>query len=138
MLAIKILAQTHAKGITINIADIMAAHTMEELYALAEGPPEPEPSESLLNQELRKICANVLQLDISDVDPKRSFLSLGGDSLLAIKILAQCHAQGITINIADMMEAHTMEDLYALAQGPPETESSSRSPGLVEKRISTR
>ncbi|KAL4953556.1 hypothetical protein BDW69DRAFT_184349 [Aspergillus filifer] len=127
LLAIKILAQTHAKGITINIADIMAAHTMEELYALAEGPPEPESSESLLKQELRKICANVLQLDIDDVDPKRSFLSLGGDSLLAIKILAQCHAQGITINIADMMEAHTMEDLYALAQGTPETESSSSS-----------
>ncbi|KAL4940551.1 hypothetical protein BDV06DRAFT_230282 [Aspergillus oleicola] len=86
-----------------------------------------DPKRSFLSLELRKICANVLQLDINDVDPKRSFLSLGGDSLLAIKILAQCHAQGITINIADMMESHTMEDLYALAQGPPETESSSSS-----------
>ncbi|KAL4928077.1 uncharacterized protein BDV17DRAFT_292096 [Aspergillus undulatus] len=127
LLAIKILAQCHAQGITINIADIMAAHIMEDLYALAQGPPEPEPSESWLQLELRKICANVLQLDEKDVDPKRSFLSLGGDSLLAIKILAQCRAKGITINIADIVDAHTMEDLYALAQGPPETGSSGSS-----------
>ncbi|KAL4995961.1 hypothetical protein BDV10DRAFT_187567 [Aspergillus recurvatus] len=80
-----------------------------------------------LQLELRRICANVLQLDIKDVDPKRSFLSLGGDSLLAIKILAQCRAQGITINIADIMAATTLESLYAMAQGPPELASSSSS-----------
>ncbi|KAL4744530.1 hypothetical protein BDW72DRAFT_199503 [Aspergillus terricola var. indicus] len=80
-----------------------------------------------LQLELRRICANVLQLDIKDVDPQRSFLSLGGDSLLAIKILAQCRAQGITINIADIMAATTLESLYAMAQGPAEFASSSTS-----------
>ncbi|RDW57870.1 Non-ribosomal peptide synthetase [Aspergillus mulundensis] len=82
-------------------------------------------SEPWLQLELKRICANVLQLDIKDVDPKRSFLSLGGDSLLAIKILAQCRAQGITINIADIMAATTLESLYGMAQGPPELASSS-------------
>ncbi|KAL4793121.1 hypothetical protein BDV19DRAFT_400169 [Aspergillus venezuelensis] len=85
---------------------------------------QPSSSREALNLELRQICADVLQLEVKDVDPKRSFLSLGGDSLLAIKILAQTHAKGITINIADIMAAHTMEELYALAEGPPEPEPS--------------
>ncbi|KAL4880716.1 hypothetical protein BJY04DRAFT_218873 [Aspergillus karnatakaensis] len=76
-----------------------------------------------LELEIRRICANVLQLELKDVDPKRSFLSLGGDSLLAIKILAQCRAQGITINIADIMAAETIEGMYALAQGPSSSTS---------------
>ncbi|KAL4812991.1 hypothetical protein BDW67DRAFT_193123 [Aspergillus spinulosporus] len=86
-----------------------------------------------LQLELRRICANVLQLDIKDVDPQRSFLSLGGDSLLAIKILAQCRAQGITINIADIMAATTLESLYAMAQGPAEPASSSTSDKASDK-----
>ncbi|KAL4922598.1 hypothetical protein BDW62DRAFT_215657 [Aspergillus aurantiobrunneus] len=81
-------------------------------------------SEPWLQLELRRTCANVLQVDVKDVDPQRSFLALGGDSLLAIKVLAQCRAQGITINIADIMAAGTMESLYALAQASPGMASS--------------
>lgn len=80
-----------------------------------------------LHLEIRRICANVLQLELNDVDPQRSFLALGGDSLLAIKVLAQCRAQGITINIADIMAAGTIESLYSMAQGPPEVASSDSS-----------
>ncbi len=83
--------------------------------------------EPWLHLQIRRICANVLQLDLNDVDPQRSFLALGGDSLLAIKVLAQCRAQGITINIADIMAAGTIESLYSLAQGPPEVASSDSS-----------
>ncbi|CBF76036.1 hypothetical protein AN3496.2 [Aspergillus nidulans FGSC A4] len=93
---------------------------------------ESSPSE-WLQLELRRICANVLQLDTKDVDPQRSFLSLGGDSLLAIKILAQCRAQGITINIADIMAATTLESLYSMAQGPAELASSSTSDNASDK-----
>ncbi|KAL5343848.1 hypothetical protein BJX70DRAFT_405100 [Aspergillus crustosus] len=92
-----------------------------------------------LELELRRICANVLQLELKDVDPKRSFLSLGGDSLLAIKVLAQCRGQGITINIADILAAETIEDLYALAhsdRSPAETETEIETPNESESDTS--
>ncbi|KAJ5220192.1 non-ribosomal peptide synthetase [Penicillium chermesinum] len=77
-----------------------------------------------MSSSLEAICANVLQRDLTAEDNARSFLALGGDSLLAIKVLAQCRSQGITINIADIMSAPTLQSLYDLVPGASDTDTS--------------
>lgn len=77
-----------------------------------------------MSSALETVCANVLQRELNVEDNEKSFLALGGDSLLAIKVLAQCRKQGITINIADIMAAPSMQSLYALVQGPSAADTS--------------
>ena len=60
--------------------------------------------------ELKKIIADVIQVDLDDLDDTQSFLKLGGDSILAIKIMARCRAKGISLDIADMIDARSIAD----------------------------
>ena len=61
--------------------------------------------------ELKTIIADVLQMSLDELDGTQSFLKLGGDSILAIKIMARCRAKGITLNVADMIDARGIAEL---------------------------
>lgn len=58
--------------------------------------------------EFKTIVADVLLVDLDDLDETKSFLKLGGDSILAIKIMARCRAKGISLNVADILDARTI------------------------------
>ena len=60
--------------------------------------------------EVKTIIADVLQVDLDDLDETRSFLTLGGDSILAIKIMARCRAKGISLDVADLIDARNIAD----------------------------
>ncbi|KAH8589459.1 putative nonribosomal peptide synthetase [Bisporella sp. PMI_857] len=60
---------------------------------------------------LRVILIDVLRISEDELDQTRSFLSLGGDSLLAIKVMGRCRAKGITLNVIDMIEAKSIIEL---------------------------
>ncbi|KAL6712839.1 hypothetical protein ACLMJK_009551 [Lecanora helva] len=62
--------------------------------------------------ELKTIIADVLRIDPDELDETQSFLKLGGDSILAIKIMARSRAKGMTLNVADMIDAENILDLY--------------------------
>ena len=68
---------------------------------------EPEYVES----QIKTIIADVLQMDLDGLDETQSFLKLGGDSILAIKVMARCRAKGITLSVADMIDARNIADL---------------------------
>ena len=61
--------------------------------------------------ELKTIIADVLQVDLDDLDDTQSFLKLGGDSILAIKIMARCRARGISLDVAEMIDARSIADI---------------------------
>ena len=71
--------------------------------------------------ELKKIVADVLQVDLADLDETQSFLKLGGDSILAIKIMARCRAKGISLDVADMIDARTIADACQQVSKPVPT-----------------
>jgi len=60
---------------------------------------------------LYEILSSVLRIDLADLDKSRSFLSLGGDSLLAIKVMGRCRTKGITLNVIDLIEAKSLFEL---------------------------
>lgn len=67
---------------------------------------EPEYVES----QFKTIIADVLQMDLDGLDETQS-LKLGGDSILAIKVMARCRAKGIPLSVADMIDARNIADL---------------------------
>ena len=64
-----------------------------------------------LVREMRNIWKSVLQVEIEKVRPDTSFFSLGGDSLSAIKMVAQCKANNLLLTVQDIFECKTFRRL---------------------------
>ncbi|KAL4962928.1 uncharacterized protein BDV14DRAFT_202374 [Aspergillus stella-maris] len=75
-----------------------------------------------LEQDIREICAEVLRRPVGKVKLDKSFVAQGGDSLLAIKLMARCGEAGYTITINDMLQATSIR---SLCQSVKRTEASS-------------
>ena len=65
----------------------------------------------LVEDQVRHIWSVVLNLPEHDVRPNLPFLSLGGDSVLAMQIVASCREQQINITVADIFRARTIRGL---------------------------
>ena len=64
-----------------------------------------------LVHEMRKMWNTLLQVDIERVRPDTSFFSLGGDSLFAIKLVAQCKSKDLVVTVQDIFECRTLRNL---------------------------
>ena len=73
-------------------------------------------NEEAVEEEIRGICAQVLGRPIARVRVKKSFLSQGGDSLLAIKLMAHCREAGYTISIRDILQSASIVELCRRAE----------------------
>lgn len=62
---------------------------------------------------MQKMWATVLRLDSSDIGVDDNFVSLGGDSISAIKLVAHARAQGLRITVSSIFEHGTISLLCA-------------------------
>ncbi|KAJ0414842.1 hypothetical protein BJY00DRAFT_318414 [Aspergillus carlsbadensis] len=69
-----------------------------------------------IEQDIREICAEVLRRPVGKIKLNRSFVAQGGDSLLAIKLMARCAEAGYTITIHDMLQATSLKELCQSAK----------------------
>ncbi|KAH7378362.1 nonribosomal peptide synthase [Pyrenochaeta sp. MPI-SDFR-AT-0127] len=60
---------------------------------------------------LQKLWAKVLNISISDVNANRSWLSLGGDSITAMHLLAKCRNEGIILTLNQVLRAKSLAHL---------------------------
>jgi len=60
---------------------------------------------------LRNISAKVLNCSVEDVKPNKSWLSLGGDSISAMKLLAKCRSEGINLTLNNVLRAKSIAHL---------------------------
>ncbi|EGX96627.1 non-ribosomal peptide synthase, putative [Cordyceps militaris CM01] len=74
------------------------------------------PSPSAMQQEIVDMCAQVLGRPITRMRTSKSFVALGGDSLLAIKLMAHCREAGYTISIAKILQTASIEELSRSAE----------------------
>ncbi|KAL8924366.1 MAG: hypothetical protein Q9208_004148 [Pyrenodesmia sp. 3 TL-2023] len=89
----------------------------EEDYAhfLGDTESEEQPA-SELEDRLRKIWSHVLNLKATQIGLKRSFLSLGGDSISAMMVQSQCKKENIGITVQDILRAKSVSQLASLAR----------------------
>ncbi|KIA75547.1 nonribosomal peptide synthase [Aspergillus ustus] len=69
-----------------------------------------------IEQDIREICAEVLRRPLGKIKLNRSFVAQGGDSLLAIKLMARCAEAGYTITIHNMLQATSLRELCQSAK----------------------
>ncbi|KAL4901150.1 hypothetical protein BDW74DRAFT_182005 [Aspergillus multicolor] len=69
-----------------------------------------------IEQDIREICAEVLRRPVGKIKLDKSFVAQGGDSLLAIKLMARCGDAGYTITINDMLQATSLRKLCQSVQ----------------------
>ncbi|KAE8835987.1 hypothetical protein HRS9139_04085 [Pyrenophora teres f. teres] len=60
---------------------------------------------------LRNIWAKVLNCSIEEVKPNKSWLSLGGDSISAMKLIAKCRSEGINLTLNHVLRAKSLAHL---------------------------
>ena len=62
-------------------------------------------------QKLREIWAPVFNLPADKIDPSKSFMSQGGDSLVAMSIIARCRKIGVTFSLQEVLQSKSLFQL---------------------------
>ncbi|KAL3470125.1 hypothetical protein BJX99DRAFT_264507 [Aspergillus californicus] len=58
------------------------------------------------------ICAEILKVGIDELHETRSWVDLGGDSIGAIRLIAQCEERGMRVNTADVIQSTSIAALF--------------------------
>lgn len=64
--------------------------------------------------QLRGIWATVFNTNIEQIDPNRSFMSQGGDSLLSMSIVSRCRKVGIIVTVQNVLQSKSLFQLAKL------------------------
>jgi amino acid adenylation domain-containing protein len=72
-------------------------------------------------QILVTVVANVLACDMADIRTDESFLSLGGDSLSAMKLVGLARTAGLTLSVLSVLRSPSLQELAKPAAAPGES-----------------
>ncbi|KAL2192774.1 non-ribosomal peptide synthetase [Corynascus similis CBS 632.67] len=64
-----------------------------------------------VDEQLKAIWSQVLNIDPGRIGRNVSFLHLGGDSITAMQVMAKCRSQGIRIAVSDIISSKSVHDL---------------------------
>lgn len=64
---------------------------------------------------VQEVAARVLQLPIAKINLNLSFVTLGGDSISAMRFASQCRAVGLTITTVNVLKCKTLGDVAETA-----------------------
>lgn len=86
-------------------------------------------------QKLREVWAPVFNLPVDKIDPARSFMSQGGDSLVAMSIIARCRKIGFTFSLQEVLQSKSLSQLAksAEAKGTLKTSTTARAIEKVDE-----
>ena len=94
------------------IASSLAPSDLASLSAARPTGDSTRPSErSRVERRMRGLWASVLGVDATAVAAGASFFAQGGDSVLAIKLVAACRSAGLVVSVADLLRNPTLESL---------------------------
>jgi amino acid adenylation domain-containing protein len=68
------------------------------------------------HRQLQKVLAKVLNLPEERIMLNQSFLSLGGDSITAMQVVARARTEGITIRVKDILQSRNILQLISVAK----------------------
>ena len=71
-----------------------------------------------MEQKLQQIWATALNLSAEHVGLHQSFLSIGGDSMSAMQVMATSRSQGLGITVRDIISSKSISDLAKLVAIP--------------------
>ncbi|PLB43886.1 nonribosomal peptide synthase Pes1 [Aspergillus steynii IBT 23096] len=103
-----------------NIDERSYGRIMQDYDDIKRGEVEPEEEEeddgkgTLLNT-LRDIFAQVLSIPTDNIDLSRSFVSLGGDSIIGMAVVSKARKQGIEVTLHSVLQSKSISELAAMS-----------------------
>ena len=80
---------------------------------------ETETTESITPQNattrlLQEICADIFDVPAQSIKLNDSFLSLGGDSISAMRVMAKCRKEGLNLSLQDILRSKSLSQLASV------------------------
>jgi amino acid adenylation domain-containing protein len=69
-----------------------------------------------MESKLRSLWSSILRIDSNKISVRDSFFTLGGDSILAIKLVAACRTEGIILSAVDIFRTPSLSDMALTAK----------------------
>ncbi|KAK3987251.1 non-ribosomal peptide synthetase [Cladorrhinum sp. PSN332] len=92
--------------------------TYEHVAALSSGSASDEipVMETQLQEKVRGIWCEILNVGPQTIGPNTSFLRLGGDSISAMQVITRCRSEGINVAVQDLLKSKTISDFSKRAE----------------------
>lgn len=104
--AMKLVSEARTRGLKLTVAQVFKSQSLAELAASAGNEKE---------EKLMSILGRVLGLPQSDVHSSDSFFELGGDSISAMRLVAECRAQGLEVTVSQIFQCRSISELAGAA-----------------------
>ncbi|KAF2853246.1 nonribosomal peptide synthetase-like protein [Plenodomus tracheiphilus IPT5] len=79
-----------------------------------DSPTQEKPPSNALSpngEKLRALLARILGMPETDINPSDSFFELGGDSIGAMRLVADARAQGLSLTVAQVFQSQSLAEL---------------------------
>ncbi|KAF1967696.1 hypothetical protein BU23DRAFT_602721 [Bimuria novae-zelandiae CBS 107.79] len=104
--AMKLVSEARAHGLKLSVAQIFQSQSVAELAASAANEQE---------EKLVDVLSRVLDLQKQELSLENSFFELGGDSISAMRLVAEYRAQGLRLSVSHIFESKSLRELAAVA-----------------------
>ncbi|KAH6703127.1 hypothetical protein BKA61DRAFT_740198 [Leptodontidium sp. MPI-SDFR-AT-0119] len=91
-----------------RLVENMDIDTFESISSLGISP---EPPKTQMEECLQQLWSDVLDLPSEKIGRNQSFLSLGGDSILAMLVGARCNDRNLSLSVQDILKYGTIAEL---------------------------
>ncbi|KAL8983821.1 MAG: hypothetical protein Q9205_002043 [Flavoplaca limonia] len=84
-------------------------------------------------QQLREVWATVFNIAVDKIDPGRSFMSQGGDSMISMSIIAKLRKIGIIMSLQEILQSKSLFQLASLAESRGKASKTTKIAATEEK-----
>ncbi|KAL4819990.1 hypothetical protein BDW67DRAFT_181698 [Aspergillus spinulosporus] len=118
-----------------NWVNELDEHTAEQVLDIETTAPELTVPGSETEEVIQRAVSKVLNIPVQKIALNRSFISLGGDSISAIKLMNQLRDVGVEFSIKELLRAGSICELAGITTSKSEDESvKSLSSHITQKR----
>lgn len=93
------------------LRQLVAGFARRHLTALSAPPKVKRPPVTQMEREVQKLWGNILGLEPVSIGTDDHFLRLGGDSVLAMRLVAAARAKGITMSVKSVLQTPQLSDV---------------------------
>ncbi|MCJ1469343.1 hypothetical protein MMC07_007976 [Pseudocyphellaria aurata] len=94
-----------------QLQDVIAGLTMEELARFHGEQQEKKVPSTENEKRMHRLWVEILALGPNMIGTNDSFVQLGGDSILAMKLVAAAHGEGLLLTVADVFRTPVLSEL---------------------------
>jgi amino acid adenylation domain-containing protein len=105
--AMRLVSDARAQGFNVSVAQVFQSRSLSELATYLGNETE---------DTIKGLLSRILGMAKDDINAQDSFFELGGDSIGAMRLVSDAHAQGLHISVAQVFQSKSLSELASSAQ----------------------